>query len=301
MFGGKEAPLRVSIPKPEEDKSLTPKVGLIAAIGFAVGVIWPRLVGFHVGPNPPDSESKVAAVREVEAPSASASAGRAPDAPSADVAEAPKVSNKEIVVVGAGDITSCVNKKGDRMGDCGPLVMDKVVEPKLKAVGDCAFGIGLEGDIDLALNLNFEKSTIDVLEGKKKSPWPVMTTRGLLKCAADELKGLELDKISHTHPRYTVDYRLTFYPPGKGPDDAAKPGDSADPNGAGDKPPEDAALGRATVVYEKGLLRESPKDGKIVARLAQGTRVKLQKQDKDWYFVTSGSSKGWIHRQAIGK
>jgi hypothetical protein len=297
MFGRKEAPLRVVIPRPEDDKTLTPKVGVIAVIGFVIGVVWPRLVGFHVGPTPPESGGKTTVMQEVEAPSASGAGSSPKPVASDDTADAPKVSNKEIVVVAPGEITSCVNKKGDRISDCGPLTIDKSVEPKLKSVGDCAFGIGLDGEVDFALNLNFEKSTIDVLEGKRKAPWPVMTTRGLLKCAADELKGLELDKIAHTHPRYTVEYHLTFYSPGKGPDDAKPAGDNPDKPPAG----EDASLGRATVVYEKGLLRETPKDGKIVARLPQGTRVKLQKQDKDWYFVTSGSSKGWIHRQAIGK
>ncbi len=295
MFGKKDAPLAVSIPAPAADRAVTSKVGIIAVVGFVVGVIWPRLVGLHVGPTPPESESHGSAAREVEVPAASSSA--APSASADDTAaEAPKVSNKEIVVVGQGEITSCINKKGDRIGDCGALSMDKLVQPKLKSVGDCAFGIGLEGDLDLALNLNFEKSTVDVLEGKKKSPWPTMATRGLIKCAVDELKNLELEKVPHTHPRYVVEYRLTFYPPGKGPEDDKPAGDTPS-----DATPEDAGLGRATVVFDKGLLRESPKDGKIVARLPQGTRVKVQKQDKDWYYVTAGSQKGWIHRQAIGK
>jgi hypothetical protein len=294
MFGRKEAPLSVSVPRPEDDRAITSKVGIVAVAGFAVGVLWPRLVGYKPGPNPPESGTHVVAPAAEPAASASDDPSAAP---SIVLPEPPKVSNKEIVVIADGEITSCVNKKGDRIADCGRLSLDRLVEPKLKAIGDCAFAIGLEGDVTFALNLNFEKSTVDVLEGKKKAPWPTMTTRGLLKCAVDELKDLELDKIPHTHPRYVVEYGLTFYPPGKGPDDDKGAG-GAEPASSEDA---DASLGRATVVFEKGLLRAAPKDGKIVARLPQGTRVKLEKQDKDWYYVSSGSSKGWIHRQAIGK
>ena len=298
MASKKNAPLAVTIPGPADDKALSSKVGVIAVVGFAVGVVWPRLLGVHVGPNPPENETHaVVAVApgDTEAPAASGS-GVVPPASSEGAGDSPKLSNRETVIVGAGDITSCVNKKGDRISDCGALSLDKIAQPKLKAVGDCAYGIGLDGEIDVALNLNFEKSTVDVLEGKKKSPWPTMATRGLLKCAVDELKGVELDKIPHTHPRYVVEYHMTFYPPGKGPDDSKPAGDaSAEPAA------EEGSLGRATIVYDKGLLRETPKEGKVVARLPQGTRVKLLKQDKDWYLVTSGSQKGWIHRQAIGK
>ena len=48
-------------------------------------------------------------------------------------------------------------------------------------------------------------------------------------------------------------------------------------------------------------MRETAKDGKVIARLAQGTRVKILKKDDDWYEVTSGSTKGWVYRTAIGK
>ncbi len=305
LFAKKDAPLRVEIPKPGEDRAITSKVGLIALIGFVVGVAWPRLLGVHVGPTVPGgSEEKIAQKAAAASAAASASAAAASSAapePTGEPEDAPAVSNQEQVVIGAGSIASCRNKKGEKQKECGALTLDKTVSPKLAGLKDCPSALGLDGAMTVGLNIDFEKSVVDLLEDKK-SGLPVSTVRGILKCAGDELKGLELEKIPHTHPRYIVDYDVKFYRPGSGPDEKPNAADgSADAGDGDDKAGDKEGLGRATVAWEKALVRETAKDGKVIARLAQGTRVKLLKKDDDWYEVTSGSTKGWVYRTAIGK
>lgn len=293
-----DAPLAVKIPEPSEDRAISSKVGIIAIVGFAIGVLWPRLLNVKVGPTPPDNESRVVAAASGAAPSASASGAPASSGPDlSDLgAEPPKVTNKETVIVAPGQIVGCVNKKKDNVSDCGPFNFDKYVSDKLAAVGDCAFAIGQKGDWSVSLNVNFDekKPSITVSEGKTKSTFGTMATRGLLKCTQDELKTVELDKIPHTHMTYRVEYKMSFYPPGTSPEDDKA---TADPTG------EDGAAAKATVVAAKAIVRDKPdrEKSKVLTKLPQGTHVKILSQDKDWYEIESGKTKGWVHRQAIGK
>ncbi|MFO0613685.1 MAG: SH3 domain-containing protein [Polyangiaceae bacterium] len=293
-----DAPLTVKIPAPSEDRAISSKVGIIAVVGFAVGVLWPRLLNYKVGPTPPESESRVVAAQTANASASASAAAPQPSTPDvADVGdEPPKVTNKETVIVSPGQVVGCVNKKKENVSDCGPFAFDRYVSDKLAAVGDCAFAIGQKGDYSVSLNVNFDekKPTITVSEGKVKSTFGTMASRGLLKCTQDELKGVELDKIPHTHTTYRVEYKLSFYPPGVSPED---PKDTTDPSGDKNE------LGNATVVVSKAIVRDKPEreKGKQITKLPQGTHVKILRQDKDWYEIESGKIKGWVHRQAIGK
>lgn len=294
-----DAPLAVKIPEPSEDRAISSKVGIIAIVGFAIGVLWPRLLNVKVGPTPPDNESRVVAASSGPAPSASASVEPASSGPDmTDLgAEPPKVTNKETVIVAPGQVVGCVNKKKDNVSDCGPFNFDKYVSDKLAAVGDCAFAIGQKGDWSVSLNVNFDekKPSITVSEGKTKSTFGTMATRGLLKCTQDELKTVELDKIPHTHMTYRVEYKMSFYPPGTSPETDKAGGDT----GADDE----TEVARATVVAAKAIVRDKPdrEKSKVLTKLPQGTHVKILNQDKDWYEIESGKTKGWVHRQAIGK
>src|SRR5262245_976073 len=71
-----DAPLRVEVPTTQEDRPAWVKVGVIAVVGFVVGIAWPRLAGIRPGPSSPAEAASAAA--------ASASAGaRAPEGSSA--------------------------------------------------------------------------------------------------------------------------------------------------------------------------------------------------------------------------
>ena len=78
-----DSPLIVQMPKPAEDRPSWTKVGVITAIGFLVGVLWPRLAGVRMGPAVPE-----ASPASVVAAPASASAAGAAVLPVAIVASA---------------------------------------------------------------------------------------------------------------------------------------------------------------------------------------------------------------------
>jgi hypothetical protein len=281
------------------------RVGLIAALGFVVGIAWPRLFNLQIGPNVPGG----GASREAAAPATSSSAAPTPVSTSAsatpatiapgDLPPEPGAKSGQRVEIADGVVESCRNKKGDRIEECGKVAVDRVVKSRLSGLTRCPSAIGLEGTLSVGLSFDFDKSDILVLDAQK-SALPSSTVKGVLKCAGEELDGIELEKIPHTHSRYLLRYELKFYPPGKGPE---APSDTA-AAGSGDKSAEaneEPGLGTATITWEKALVRESPKDGPIKARIPQGTRVKLLEQKDDWYRIESGKTQGRIYRQSIGK
>jgi hypothetical protein len=270
-------------------------VGIIAVVGFGLGILWPRLLGWSVGPTRPSSTTTIPAAQQNNVPpppaSMQAATADATAEEAGDDAEGP--TNKQTVVIGDGKVDGCRNKKNDRVDECGKINFDKIAKARLAELVRCPAVIGLEGNVSLQLTLNFEKNEVVVDGEKKKSGLPSDTIRGILLCAGKELKGVELEKVPHTHLKYTLVYDLSFYPPGKAPVVAEPGSPSADPAEEG--------LGRATVSWEKALLRETPEEGKVVARVPQGTRVKVLEQKGDWFKVESGKGKGWVYRQAIGK
>lgn len=293
----REVPLRVDLPGPKADRFMTSKVGIVAAIGFLAGVVWPRVIGVKIGPEVPGESKAPLAAKPETSGAASADVPEAPTLAGSAGGEVDKVREQR-VVVSEGRVVDCRRKKGDdKQGECGTLKVDSLLHPKLAALATCPSGLGLEGAVSVAFSIDFDKSTLDVLEGEK-SKLPSSTVKGLFKCLMDDLAGIEIDKVPHTFPRYKVRYDLAFYPPGKElPEKAA-------PDAEGGKPDEATAeqgLGRARVAWEKALLRKSAKDGEVVTRLPQGTRVDLLEKQGDWYRVKSGANEGWVHRQAIGK
>jgi hypothetical protein len=199
------------------------RVGLIAAAGFAVGVLWPRLAGVDIGPRAPeDARIEAAAAAAGPLPSASASAAAAtsagPAAPPAPApAEPPK--NKQIVVVGPGAIQRCWDDKDKKVEDCGELQLDPVAKKRLESLATCSAALGLEGKVNVVFDLDFKKKEVHVARAKKNS-LPSSTVDGIVQCAAKELMKLDLGEVPHAFRRYTVSYALTFYPPGKEPQEA---------------------------------------------------------------------------------
>jgi len=304
-----ERPLQIDIPGPTEGRPIWSRVGLVAALGFVVGIAWPRLAGVHVGPNAP------ADARPGGDVSVSASASAAPPpsgAPSAEPAVAPSASASagadaaagQTVTVGPGKIQRCFDKKGKKQESCGELQIDQLVVPKLKELAKCPAALGLEGKMSVGFEVHFEKKEVHIIKGKKNT-LPASTIQGVLQCATKEVANLALDDVPHKLARYTLGYQLTFYKPGKAPDDAkgekepgAGGGDDEAP--VGQTTSETGVTGSATVSWDTSLLRKDPKDGEVVARLVRGTRVKLLGRQNDWYKVDSGGKVGWVYRGSIG-
>lgn len=301
----KEAPLDVRIPSLSEDRPVLSRVGVVAVLGFVLGIAWPKLLGVKLGPDAPgggkDAETE-AAVAAAPTGSAAAAPPSAGDGAEDDAAEASTVTNKQRAILASLTVARCRDAKGKKLeeGTCAPLAAERWIEPRLRDLAGCPEAIGLEGDMELELDIDFDKKSVRVDQGRK-SEFPTSTVRGVLKCAGDELGQLELEKIPHTQPRVTLLAKMRFVPPGKAlePEPAAT-GEKGEPAGDGKG---EASLGTASVSWEKALLRDAPKDGKVVARVPQGSRVKILEQRDEWYLVqpAKGDAKGWVYRQAIGK
>jgi hypothetical protein len=300
-----DPPLKVEIPRPADDKPGWSRVGVIAALGFVIGIAWPRVAGVKIGPSAPEDERPEAAAAVSAAPSASPAAA-ASALPSAGIqgaaAPAGEAANRQQVVVSPGTITRCFDKKNKRVDDCGQLGFDAVALPKLRELAKCPSAIGLEGKMSIGFNIDFQRKDVQVTQGKnKKTSLPSSTVQGILECAAREFSTVSLDEVQSRYKKYSLSYTATFYPPGKQPDAEGKPKGEGDDEEQekGDAKAGDAS-GLATVNWDTALVRKEPKDGDVVARLVRGTRVKIVGRQNDWYKVEHGSSSGWVHRAAIG-
>ncbi len=140
---------------------------------------------------------------------------------------------------------------------------------------------------------------------------------GISGCLKTIFQGVTLGGVAHEHPRYTVAYNATFSPSEK---DKGETKDDKGSAKAKDEPKKDdgdakkgddvkddkplAAGGEAAVAWEVALVRDTPKTGAVVARLARGTKVKIGSSKDGWYAVKYGdgfASDGWVYRGAIGR
>jgi hypothetical protein len=311
-----DRPLTIEIPEPGADRPVWSRVGLVAVAGFVLGVAWPRVAGVKLGPAvPADLRAQVeATAAPVAAPaphapstSASAAAGTAgpPDAASANAdGEAPPPSNQQMVVVGPGRILKCWDKKDKKLDECEKLLFDPVANKRLHELAKCPSALGLAGKMNLGFEIDFSKKEVTVKRIKKGTSLPSSTLSGIVQCAAREFANVSLEEVPHKHRHYSLEYGLTFYPPGKHPEGAPATPAGAEPSdpepAAGSTTSEADASGSAVVAWDTALLRKEPKDGEVVARLVRGTKVKIVGKQSDWYKVESGTNSGWVYRGTIG-
>jgi hypothetical protein len=303
----------VQIPTAGQDRPRWTKVGIIAAIGFIVGVVWPRLAGVKLGPSVPDSASASA--------SASASSGPGepvpssppqppPTLPATAVTPAPSATAPVVVTppapapaapsvnvtVGHGHVFACRASDGETLkgAECGPLPgVDSAVMSRLRKLGECPQAAGASGKLHLVVHLDFPHGGAGVELGRGQS---VGAPDALLACAKASLAGMGLGGISHENPRYSVSYSVTFAQSGG----AA----AASESGGAPRAVESPGEGTAQVVWEVAIVRDAPKSGKVIARLQRGTEVRVGSAKDGWYPVKYGegfASDGWLYRGAIGR
>ncbi len=298
----KERPLKIEIPKPTDDRPAWSRVGIIGAAGFVLGIAWPKAVGVKVGPNVPgDLRPTTEASAQPGAAPTAAPALPPTAAPTAAPAAAPE--NKQTVAVGPGKITRCWDKKSKKVTDCGELQLDNIAVPKLKDLAACPSAVGLSGKLGLAIEIDFDKKEVHVAKARKdKTSIPSSTVTGIVQCATKGFANLPLEEVPHKFKHYSVQYGLTFVPPGKGAEGEAagdKEGEGGE-DAAGSTTSETGAEGTATVIQDTGLVRKEPKDGEVVARLVRGTKVKIVGRRNEWYKIDANGKTGWIYRGAIG-
>lgn len=281
---------KIEVPSSREDHLRMGRVGLIAAIGFAVGIAWPTLAGLRLAPNLPEEKIAVAGV------AAAKPKPPPPSAPSNPPAGSKGVKPEGAVRIGDFQVTSCRNADGDNLRDCGRLDLRAVLDARLSALGTCEAAQGIEGVLSLGLDLDLLAGGVVGVKTGKSTTLPSSTARRLVDCARSQLSSVSLNGVQHEHAQYTVFYLLSFAPPrvqspGAGP---------STPGPADDQIVQ--ASGRATVGWPVALVREAPSTGAVVTRLLSGTRVVVTGRKGDWCRVQydAKGSEGWVFRTAIG-
>jgi hypothetical protein len=286
--------LRIELPK--EESVRLGRVGLIAVIGFGIGLVWPRVAGLRLVPPVPSERAEAASSAELSGapaeavPSASAAAVAAPEPPPPIPAPAPPV--QERFTVGPGEVTSCRGAKGKKLETCDPVDFDAIARGRLATLSACEPVKRVHGVLSLGFDLDFDKDrVVGVLSGKSTSI-PAADADALVACLRANLGEVSLAGIRHEHPRYTVFYRLDFSSGGEN--------EKTDSPAPTDVTP---VSGKATVAWDAALVRSAPSRGaSVVARVLQGTRVSVNARHGDWYRVRydAKGGEGWVFRSAIG-
>ena len=327
----KDGPFAVEVPTPDRDSPAWVKVGVIAAVGFVIGVAWPRVMGVKLGPNAPGEAAAAAAAAVSASASAAKLAGHAPDAPPASVTKsgiAPSASlSASSAVAGGppqvsvlrGNVIACKTSDGEskKGKDCGAISgLDNVIAPHLKKLATCSAAEGQTGKLSFLATASFPSGGLTWEVGKSST---VGNLDGITSCLKTHFSGVAAAGVPHEHTRYTVAYNATFSPsaetaaPSKIADKADKadateksvaaPSDGHAKEDKSEKP-EAPATGEASVGWEVALVRDVPKTGAVVARLPRGTKVKLGPIKDGWYSIKYGDgfgSDGFVYRGAIGR
>ena len=303
-----DGPLTVQIPGPAADRPSWTRVGVIAAIGFVVGVAWPRLAGVRMGPSVPEAATASAAAvappsEQVAALPVTATPPASTGVPAVVVAPAPPASVAVPVslAVGHGVVFGCKTSDGDSLkgGECGGLPgLDGIIMPRLRKLAECPEAAGATGKLHLVVHVDFPRGGLGVDLGRGHG---VSSPDALLACAKTAMTGASLNAVVHDNPRYSVAYSVTFTGEGASAPSASA---SASAHGGGAATGGDAAEGTAQVVWEVAIVRDAPKTGKVVARLQHGAELHLGVVKDGWYPVKFGdgfTSDGWVYRGAIGR
>lgn len=328
----KDAPLAVEVPASDRDKPGWVKVGVIAAVGFIIGIAWPRVMGIRLGPAAPGAAAAAASA---------SGGGRAPDAPPASVvvpasvvapasaapgaAPAPAAGSTNVATAGGspnikiqkGAVLSCKTKDGDKKGkECGPVPgIDQLVQPRVRNLATCSGAEGQTGKLSLVVNADFASGRFSYDIGKSST---LTNVDAIASCLKTAFHGTSTAATPHEHQRYTVAYAAIFTSSaGAAPEELAAKEDKADKDksesSAKTAPDEkkeaksaraELASGEAAVAWEVALVRDTPKTGGLLARLPRGTKVKVGTAKDGWFLIKYGDSyarEGWVYRGAIGR
>ncbi|HVR18223.1 MAG TPA: SH3 domain-containing protein, partial [Polyangiaceae bacterium] len=275
------------------------RVGIIAIVGFGIGVAWPHLAGVRLVPTLPNesgsSKEDLSGAPPEAKPQASAVASALPPPPAPD--KAPSAPDDQPPVVGEGQVTSC-SDGGKRLKSCDDVDFDRVARAPIEALEGCDAARRISGVLSLGFDLDFGSERVTRVSSGKTTTLSDKETGVLLDCYRQAFAKLSLSGIPHEHQGYSVFYRIELKgakaPPGTGP--AGTEGDAA-------PGPVTPASGSATVTWNTALIRQTPdREGKTIARVLQGTRVGVTGRSGDWYRVKydAKGNQGWVFRTAIG-
>jgi uncharacterized protein YgiM (DUF1202 family) len=180
------------------------------------------------------------------------------------------------------------------VASCDKLDFDAVARGRLATLSACEASSRARGLLSVGFDLDFERDRVVGVQTGKSTTVAEKDARALIACLNDTLGEVSLSSIPHSNARYTIFYRVEF----REPVEAAA---AAELEGAA--PSITPASGRATVAWDVALVRSGPsRDGDVVARVLQGTRVTVTGRKGDWYRVKydGKGSEGWVFRTALG-
>lgn len=289
----RQKPLRIEVPR--EDRPRFGRVGLIAAVGFGVGVLWPQLAGMRIVPRAPThtSESAGEDLTGAPAPAGDGKAAKAVTEGASGPEKETSAAPLERFSIGPGEVTSCRDAEGKRAASCDRIDFDAVARGRLATLAACEATPRARGVLSVGFDLDFERDRVVGIQTGKSTTVSEGDAQALIGCLNATLGQVSLGSIPHAHARYTIFYRVEFTEPvpegGEGPDAASS---AITP-----------ASGRATVAWDVALVRSgASRDDDVVARVLQGTRVTVTGRKGDWYRVKydGKGSEGWVFRTAIG-
>jgi hypothetical protein len=259
------------------DEQSLGRVGVIALVGFVIGIVWPRLAGVSLVPEAPVESESTAVDPAGDSP------GEAPAEP--DVIE---LMPEDRLGIGPAQVTSCVDSAGKKKATCDKPDIDQVVHPHLISLLGCSAATGVFGTLSIGLKVDFEKKKLSEPVSGRSTDLPESTAKELLLCAAKEFAAAEVPDVAHDYAEYQVFYALEF----KTPEAAAEEKTSTTP-----------ASGQATVQWHSAQVRKEPeRNAQVQARLLSGARVVVTGRQGEWFRVKYDAKgrEGWIHGAALG-
>lgn len=256
-------------------------MGLVAAGGFLIGVVWPRLAGVSLVPEAPVEELAGTPAEEVVEPGTEIAAR-------SEGSAAEEVKPLDTLEIGESEITSCRDSARKEQKSCDAVDVDALVHGALRSLAQCEGARGAFGTLSLGFELDFEKNQIGGVKSGRSTDLPKAPAEELLRCAKQALGGVKLEGAGHEHASYSVYYRLRF----KTPEAALADQATVVP-----------ASGHALVEWRTALVRENPERGaKVVARVLAGARLIVTGRQGDWYRVKydARGREGWVHGAALG-
>lgn len=260
----------------QEEGSLG-RVGIIALVGFVIGIAWPRLAGVSLVPEAPVDE-ETASLEEESTEAAQAAAEP----------EVIELTPEDRLGVGPAQVTSCEDSDGKKQSRCDTPDVDSIIHPHLIALLGCPAATGVFGTLSLGFKMDFKAKKVSSPTSGRSTSLPAATTKELLRCAEKEFQSVAVREIPHEHESYQIYYALDF----KTPEAAAEAKTSVTP-----------ASGQATVQWHSAQVRKAPEqEAEVQARLLSGARVVVTGRMGEWYRVKYDAKgrEGWIHGAALG-
>ena len=300
MPAERRQPLKIEVPNQKQETLRFGRVGLIVTAGFLIGILWPRVAGFKLVPSVPSQPAESSSADLTGAPGeAKGAASAAPPAAEPEPPPAPTGPAFDRLQISEPQFLSCKESGKKSKEECDHIEFDRLARPHIRALAACPGADKLLGVLSLGFDLDFASQAVKNVKGGKSTTFTESETAALVECEKREFSNVSLVGIAHKHDAYSIFYKVEFAKPASG----VAPAEGAAP--AGELPPGDVteASGHATVAWDVALVRSSPsRDGAVVARVLQGTRVSVTGRRGDWYRIKYDvkGSVGWVYRTAIG-